>query len=82
MGKVLVEKLLRECPLINRMYLLVRKKKGVEPVQRREEYINHLVSFSRFLFLLVQFYCCAAMPDSVWGVFVACHLHIIKRFAF
>lgn len=44
MGKVLVEKLLRDCPLLERMYLLVRRKKGVEPEQRRDEYINHMVS--------------------------------------
>lgn len=44
MGKVLVEKLLRDCPQIERMYLLVRRKKGVEPAQRRDEYVNHMVS--------------------------------------
>lgn len=46
MGKVLVEKLLRDCPNVEQLYLLIRKKKGVEPVQRRDEYINHMVSIS------------------------------------
>lgn len=43
MGKVLVEKLLRDCDGLSRIYILVREKKGVEPQQRREEYINHMV---------------------------------------
>lgn len=43
MGKVLVEKLLRDCSNLNRMYLLIRSKKGVDPAQRREEFINHIV---------------------------------------
>lgn len=44
MGKVLVEKLLRDCPDIAQIYLLIRPKRGVEPAQRREDYISHLVS--------------------------------------
>lgn len=43
MGKVLVEKLLRDCSLLNCIYILVRTKRGVEPNQRREEYVNHMV---------------------------------------
>ncbi len=44
MGKVLVEKLLRDCPDVTQLYLLIRPKRGVEPAQRREDYINHFVS--------------------------------------
>lgn len=43
MGKVLVEKLLRDCPEIKTCYLLMRAKRGIEPEQRREDYINHMV---------------------------------------
>lgn len=43
MGKVLVEKLLRDCPDIKECFLLMRTKKGVEPEQRRDDYINHMV---------------------------------------
>lgn len=43
MGKVLVEKLLRDCPDIKTCFLLMRTKRGIEPYQRREEYINHMV---------------------------------------
>lgn len=43
MGKVLVEKLLRDCPDVAQLYLLIRKKKGIEPAQRREEYVNNMV---------------------------------------
>lgn len=44
MGKVLVEKLLRDCPNIEKCYLLMRTKRGIEPEQRRDDYVNHMVS--------------------------------------
>lgn len=44
MGKVLVEKLLRDCPGIEKCYLLMRTKRGIEPEQRRDDYVNHMVS--------------------------------------
>nr|QLI61997.1 fatty acyl-CoA reductase 7 [Streltzoviella insularis] len=40
MGKVLVEKLLRKCPDIDHINLLVRAKKGKNPKQRLEEMFN------------------------------------------
>lgn len=44
MGKVLVEKLLRDCPDIEKCYLLMRTKRGIEPEQRRDDYVNSMVS--------------------------------------
>lgn len=46
MGKVLVYKLLKDCGDLERIYLLMRAKKGAEPKQRLEEYVNHMVSFT------------------------------------
>lgn len=43
MGKALIEKLLRSCPDIKTLYLLVRPKKGKEPEQRIEEIISSKV---------------------------------------
>lgn len=40
MGKVLIEKLLRSCPKIATIYLLVRPKRGKEPTQRLEDFVN------------------------------------------
>lgn len=40
MGKVLVEKLLRSCPEIKNIYLLIREKKGKNLQQRLEEIFN------------------------------------------
>ncbi|XP_063372368.1 putative fatty acyl-CoA reductase CG5065 [Cydia amplana] len=40
MGKVLVEKLLRKCPDIKQILLLVRQKKGKTPRQRMEDTLN------------------------------------------
>lgn len=42
MGKVLVEKLLRDCGELSQIYILVRPKKGVSPQQRYENYIKDL----------------------------------------
>lgn len=43
MGKVLVEKLLRDCDELSRIYILVRAKKGVEPELRRRDYVLHMI---------------------------------------
>lgn len=43
MGKVLVEKLLRSCPGINRLYLLMRPSKGKEVTTRLQELISNEV---------------------------------------
>lgn len=43
MGKVLVQKLLRDCEDISRIYILVRTKRGVDAFQRRVDYLNHMV---------------------------------------
>ncbi|XP_055545151.1 putative fatty acyl-CoA reductase CG5065 [Wyeomyia smithii] len=43
MGKVLVEKLLRDCGEIKCIYLLIRTKKGVDAGQRRDDYLRHTV---------------------------------------
>lgn len=40
MGKVLVEKLLRDCPDVNCLYLLIRPKKGMDPDTRKKEYLK------------------------------------------
>lgn len=39
-GKVLLEKLLRCCPGLKNIYILMREKKGKEPRQRLEELLN------------------------------------------
>nr|XP_050868832.1 fatty acyl-CoA reductase wat-like isoform X4 [Vespula vulgaris] len=42
-GKLLIEKLLRACPGINCIYLLIRSKKGKNVLQRKEELIEDLL---------------------------------------
>lgn len=44
MGKVLIEKLLRCCPDIEKIYLLMRPKKGQGTKERLESFINYRVS--------------------------------------
>uniref|UniRef100_A0A0A9YXW9 Fatty acyl-CoA reductase n=1 Tax=Lygus hesperus TaxID=30085 RepID=A0A0A9YXW9_LYGHE len=41
MGKVLVEKLLRCCPNLNRLYLVVRNKRGFDPEERIKEFTRN-----------------------------------------
>uniref|UniRef100_A0A1L8D6G7 Fatty acyl-CoA reductase n=1 Tax=Plutella xylostella TaxID=51655 RepID=A0A1L8D6G7_PLUXY len=43
MGKVLVEKLLRSCPDIGNIYLLLRPKKGQNSKERLDDFINNRV---------------------------------------
>ena len=40
MGKVLLEKLLRSCPEINRIYVLIRTKRGQSPLERLEKMLE------------------------------------------
>lgn len=42
-GKCLVEKLLRDCPDIDTIYIIIRSKKGVSFEQRKTDYKNHVV---------------------------------------
>lgn len=58
MGKVLVEKLLRSCPGIKNIYLLMRPKNGQDVQQRLQELLDvpvRLYSFS-FSFLVFHFF--------------------------
>lgn len=45
LGKVLIEKLLRSCYDLNKIYVLVRHKKGQTPQQRLNEILNCKVKF-------------------------------------
>ncbi len=44
LGKVIVEKLLRDTD-VNKVYLLIRTKKGVAPYERLESFKKHQVSY-------------------------------------
>ena len=48
-GKLLIEKLLRECPGISFVYLLIRPKKGKDMHQRIEEIFDDPVNISHFI---------------------------------
>lgn len=43
LGKVLVEKLLRSCPDIKAIYLLIRPKRGQDVLTRIQEFNQHIV---------------------------------------
>ena len=45
LGKVLIEKLMRTCYDLKKIYVLVRHKKGNTPVQRLNEIFNCKVNF-------------------------------------
>lgn len=44
LGKVLIEKILRKCPDVERIYLLLRPKKGAGPKQRLDAIFSSVVS--------------------------------------
>lgn len=45
LGKVLIEKLLRCCGGVKRIYILIRNKKGKTPKERIADIFNNAVSF-------------------------------------
>lgn len=51
-GKVLIEKLLRSCPDLKNIYLLMREKKGKSPQERIESIINYPVSIFKYRYIL------------------------------
>ncbi len=51
LGKVLIEKLLRSCYNLNKIYVLVRSKKGASPNQRLDEIFNCKVIKITFCFI-------------------------------
>ena len=53
LGKVLIEKLLRSCYNLNKIYVLVRSKKGASANQRLDEIFNCKVNIMLFLFEFV-----------------------------
>jgi fatty acyl-CoA reductase len=54
-GKVLVEKLLRSCPKIKRLYLLMRTSPNKDIATRRNELINNQVMFNLFMFSFLDY---------------------------
>lgn len=56
MGKVLVEKLLRSCPNVKSIFVLLRSKKNVDPIGRLNELIKSKVfEIVAVFFLLTSF---------------------------
>lgn len=45
LGKIVIEKLLRSCPLVKKIYVLTRSRRGVNPQQRIDNLLDSGVSF-------------------------------------
>lgn len=60
-GKALVEKLLRSCPGLDKIYILARPKKGESPEQRVDKFLDSLVNGRKlhlpFNLLNILLYC-------------------------
>lgn len=57
LGKILIEKLLRSCPEVKNLYLLLREKKGKDPDERLKSIIDCPVSYVRLKKCLPYFNC-------------------------
>lgn len=44
LGKIVIEKLLRDCPLVKKLFLLTRSRRGVNPQQRIDNILDSGVS--------------------------------------
>lgn len=53
MGKCLVEKLLRGCPKLKRLYLMVRSKRGSSAEERLKKYFDDAVGHERIIILFL-----------------------------
>lgn len=51
LGNLILEKILRICPNISRIYLLVRPKRGLTAQERFEKIFGDVVSFNYFILL-------------------------------
>lgn len=54
LGKVLVEKLLRSCPDIEKLFLLIRAKKGASTYERLQQMIKNPVTFAGILLAILK----------------------------
>jgi len=63
MGKVLLEKLLRSCPTITRIYVLIRPKKGFSVEMRLNQLLESKVSeqILKYIWYCYYYYCCTAI---------------------
>lgn len=54
LGKVLIEKLLRSCPNIGNLYILLREKRGVQPEERLKAMLKLPVSWKKNIISYIQ----------------------------
>jgi len=52
LGKIVIEKLLRACPLVKKIYLLTRHRRGLKPQQRIDNLLQSMVGFTVHNFVL------------------------------
>jgi FlaA1/EpsC-like NDP-sugar epimerase len=67
LGKVLIEKLLRTCPGVKTIYLLLRSKKGKSPHERISDIFNNMVGVAavKKKFFLINQSGLNAVPQGV-----------------
>ncbi|XP_021941837.1 putative fatty acyl-CoA reductase CG5065 [Zootermopsis nevadensis] len=84
MGKVLVEKLLRSCPHLSSVYLLVRSKKGKDAESRLDDLFNDPVR-KTFCALFLHMYKDKARPAthqilSYENLSIISRAHVLSQF--
>jgi len=63
LGKILVEKLLRSCPDLKCLYLLIRHKKGKDSQERLEDVLESQVN------ILISFFSIVSLSNSLRLIF-------------
>lgn len=76
MGKILIEKLLRECPGISFIYMLIRPKKGKDMHQRIEELFDDPVRIS-IIFFSISFFFFYFSAFSIFYISIFSHFYTI-----
>lgn len=74
MGKVLLEKLLRVCPEIRRIYILCRAKRGFSPVARISEITKIPVRTITFYFIFFTLALLTLLPSNFFWVILSVYV--------
>jgi len=76
LGKVLLEKLLRACPDVGNIFVLVRPKKGKEPSERVQNIISLPVTTKEGFLISHRASCCICYSIQLMHTFNKKHIHI------
>lgn len=68
LGKIVIEKLLRACPLVKKIFLLTRSRRGVNPQQRIDNILDSGVSLTAHHSYSCSIELLLVVSDNYWYI--------------